>query len=722
MNKDRLIQIIAAGLIVVSLGVSIALIQPINDRRLDLQLGFNAEVGDRVPPKYVLLAASLGSFRGVAANILWYRIEMMKREGKFFEINQLSRWITALQPRFPRVWAFMAWNMAYNISVETDTPRERWHWVNQGIRILREEGIVHNPRAVPLYRELGWIFFHKVGGSTDDMHWYYKEQLAREWSEILGAPKQGETTQQVIADFDPVADAAERYFVFNRPTREMYRLLEDIANQESDSKVIREKINDLKHANLNRLERSLDALQAELQSVLGPKVSRERVEPLRQAIEQRKDQVAVDPLALLYQDAPATRPLLADLRAQEIELNRLGLRRIGGMKVLLDYVGEPMVRSRADDVFTADQRVVFDLLTNPEHAEAWQALMPYWRAKVLLEDYRMDPGYMAILMERYGPLDWRHPAAQSVYWNALGIEVSLNVLDRSKLDILNTERQVIHGMQQMMYSGRLNHDPTTGRMTTLPDPRFIPAYEKAMLDAVDRYEGGELGTSGTLKTFESGHENFLVKAVVYSWLYGDVEQAQDYYDKLRDQYRDKPHAQREGLYTYTLDDFVKRHITDEVYEESVNTYQFIDAMVRRAFIEGLGNHRRDVFDQYLAVAQYVQQQYQKLRGRPNPNAADGRERMIWGSFDELVNASFVELMRSPVLPLVERSRIYNNTPPQIRLKTYIQIRQTLVNQLDGSGIRVETMFPPPPGFEETIDIDKKLEGVDDRGPTGVESK
>ena len=64
MSRDRIIQFSACVLALVCLGVSIGLIQPINEQRLDLQLGFNAEVGDQVPPKYVVLAAALGSFLG----------------------------------------------------------------------------------------------------------------------------------------------------------------------------------------------------------------------------------------------------------------------------------------------------------------------------------------------------------------------------------------------------------------------------------------------------------------------------------------------------------------------------------------------------------------------------------------------------------------------------------------------------------------------------------
>jgi hypothetical protein len=117
MSKDRLVQLVALIVLVAALAGSMLLVDPINERRRDLQLTFAVEANQGDPPQYALLAAGLGSFRGVAVNALWYRAEMMKREGKFAEANTLATWITYLQPRFPHVWGFLAWNMAYNISV-----------------------------------------------------------------------------------------------------------------------------------------------------------------------------------------------------------------------------------------------------------------------------------------------------------------------------------------------------------------------------------------------------------------------------------------------------------------------------------------------------------------------------------------------------------------------------------------------------------------------------
>ena len=62
-------------------------------------------------------------------------------------------------------------------------------------------------KSVRLYRELAWIFFHKLGQYSDDQHWYYKRKLASEMQEIVGAPTEGATTQQAIDEFSKIVDA-----------------------------------------------------------------------------------------------------------------------------------------------------------------------------------------------------------------------------------------------------------------------------------------------------------------------------------------------------------------------------------------------------------------------------------------------------------------------------------------------------------------------------------
>jgi len=151
------------------------------------RLAYTDSVVDGDPPQ-VAAGIAMGAFKGLFVNILWIRANELKEEGKYFEAIELAKAITKLQPRFPRVWIFHAWNMAYNISVVTQTPEERWGWVQAGIRLLRDGGIPNNPNETTLYKELAWIYLHKIAGYTDDSSQYYKRKVAEEFQVVVGPP------------------------------------------------------------------------------------------------------------------------------------------------------------------------------------------------------------------------------------------------------------------------------------------------------------------------------------------------------------------------------------------------------------------------------------------------------------------------------------------------------------------------------------------------------
>ena len=211
LNYDRIIQGFAIAIMVISL-TGIAYFSPVLDaqRKAEKLVATWGEVDEQaLPPGVALSGAALGSFRGLLVDWLWYRAHTLKEAGKFYEANQLSKTITQLQPRFPDVWAFHAWNMAYNISVATHTADERWYWVSNGIELLRDQGIPLNNKTPALYKELAWIFSHKVGQTSDDMHWYYKRKIAEEWQKVLGTPTEGQTTEQTAAAMQVIADAPD---------------------------------------------------------------------------------------------------------------------------------------------------------------------------------------------------------------------------------------------------------------------------------------------------------------------------------------------------------------------------------------------------------------------------------------------------------------------------------------------------------------------------------
>lgn len=137
------------------------------------------------PPILAFTTVALGGFRGLIANALWIRTTELQEDGKYFEAVQLADWITKLQPHMTQVWVNQAWNMAYNISVKFPEPEERWRWVQRGIELIRDEGLRYNPNQVLMYRELGWLFQHKMGANLDDAHWLYKTRWAAMMEEVI---------------------------------------------------------------------------------------------------------------------------------------------------------------------------------------------------------------------------------------------------------------------------------------------------------------------------------------------------------------------------------------------------------------------------------------------------------------------------------------------------------------------------------------------------------
>ena len=207
--RDRFVEAIASATLIACLAAAGVLMPSITRQRQELQLVISTEGTRGMPPHVALATAALGTFRGLAVDFLWVRADALQDKGEFFEAQTLSQWITALQPRFPKVWGFQAWNLAYNISVSTKEPAERWVWINRGINLLRLQGIPLNPGDANLPMELGWLFFHKIGGKNDREHWYYKARLAREFREFLGDTTGGRTSAQAVERFRKIADAPE---------------------------------------------------------------------------------------------------------------------------------------------------------------------------------------------------------------------------------------------------------------------------------------------------------------------------------------------------------------------------------------------------------------------------------------------------------------------------------------------------------------------------------
>lgn len=616
MNRNRTIQLVSIGAMIACLLGAALLVPPINRERKKLQLDAGQNLGESVPPQIALATAALGSFRGLLVDWMWYRANQLKEDGKYYEANTLSQWITNLQPRFPQVWSFHAWNMAYNISVATHTPDERWDWVNKGIRLLRERGIPLNPRAIRLYRELSWIFFHKVGMFSDDVHWYYKRKLAFEMQEVIGDIDQGGTTEQVIARFKAIADAPDT----------LAGVIE-------------------KHPQVADLARAIGEQGYNLED----KAQREQL--LRQ----------FGRILMFFFSLDA---------------------RITGM---VDS-GRPLPPS-------IDPKIYNRIITNQQYAQAMPHLVAWLRKRVLLDSYHMDPKFMLEIMNEYGPVDWRHFAGHAIYWADLGTKMIGELRHSEGVDLINTYRQKVHSFQALTRHGKLVFDPFSEYLDLMPDPRFIGGYERALEQAEQAYfdKHGQHTDS-----YRSGHENFLLLAMRYEYLYGNMEEAQKYHRKARELYGNDPHNLMSTRYQQTLADLVFSELvsTEDMMDQA---RQFIDAMIRRSLEQGLANGRMDVFTRFLDMGRRMHERFQ---ARATATVIAPQDRMKLLPWPETVESTYVTFMLESRISPLYRARVWANTPIQIQQAVYDRLVEPLSVQLRQFGLDPTRAISEPEGMAE----------------------
>jgi hypothetical protein len=193
--RDRWIQLACGVVMVVGVTASGTMVPRLLQKAQEQELRYTADPVEGAPP-IVALGTAIGALRGIIADYLWIKLQSRKEQGLFYEAMADADLITKLQPRFAEVWGFHGHNMAYNISVLTNTPEERWAWVNAGIDLVRNRGLRYNPNDLGLNKELAFWFAHKIDGVADDAHLHYKRELAREWHFLLGAPPMGQQERE----------------------------------------------------------------------------------------------------------------------------------------------------------------------------------------------------------------------------------------------------------------------------------------------------------------------------------------------------------------------------------------------------------------------------------------------------------------------------------------------------------------------------------------------
>lgn len=771
MSRNVLIILIALTVAAGSILGAASLVGPMNAQRRELQLTYNPDVVENMSPGVAILYAGLGSFRGMLINALWMRANALKEAGQFYEAMELSELITTIQPRFAEVWSFHSWNMAYNISVATHTPRERWMWVNRGIELLRDRGIPSNPHTTPLYKQLGWTFLHKVGQYTDDMHWHYKEQLAWRWHLLLGEPPEGRAERRdlageivrgadgepvmepaAVAAFRPIASMDRAFFADDMLSVDVRQRLEALAERYP---MYADRLNRLSHMDPAAFERHALRMRDDVEARYNDLI--EALTEMAAAARRTQARGRVsNPVAAFIDAHPEAGRAVELLRGHGFEMDRTLLERIGRTKLMLEgeQLGYDMPAAEDGAQRMADA-LLRQWLTNAEPAR-WldersaviqrrqrgggaseaeiaaeaarvrdKLVLPFLRAKVLRESLHMKPAFMLELMSGDWlatpdrprphplPMDWRHPGSHALYWSALGIRVGY---PRSSNDddyhhTLNTDRQIIHALQQLTRNGRIVFDPFRDYYQQMPDPRYIEGYLRAVFSAESRIAGqfAEEGAQ-TPRSFEAGRENFLIDAVRMCYFWGARDRAEQLYARLgRLHGRDDPG--RAERYSQPLDQFVLQGFLEDVTSLD-EARKAISGLIHGAFVDGYATGRLEVAAQRLGDARNIHRYYTGEQSGFTPNV--NRYRMALPPFGSMVASVLEQVMTRPPdaggLPVGVKERIWRSIPDttrdgqpnELKQRVWDEIRPKLYEQVRrfaSQGPPAPARFPEPPGMD-----------------------
>jgi len=645
----RIVWLLIAAALFAGAGV---LHQPLDqlNREYELLPAGNAALAKH--PEMALLRVAPGGLRSVMINYLWMRSQSLHREGRHFDAMQLAELICTLQPRFPGVWQFQSWQLAWNISATANTPEERWHWVRAGIELLRDKGIAMNPNSLLLYKQLSWTFTSKIGDDTDEMHWHYKRVWARDMQELLGAPTMT-TTAEAIAAFKLIADSPidrDRY----RPRNA------DIQSDErrkfiKGDPAVAALADDLAAADI-KIDASL--LRAYNFCTLDDEVDLTRME----AIEERDRRLRQTALEI-------ENPLEKDRQLKELD------RRAEWARVIND----------------------------PKHKKALAKTLAFVRAQLLWGIHKMDPEYMHKLMVRLGPIDWRTPWSHGLYWSMYGVEHCKDVA-RREIDSLNTDRTLLTCLKTLTWQGRMDYfAPMADLSGTQSTPSIRFRSDWRFIDSThDEYVRlGEERSGYNNEAFEKnpldmGHINFLANSIAVLYIRGHRQQAEEYFNWVKKTYTKN---NNERWQAENVDKFILEGLTDqEPMILRIATSQ-LTASLQMAMVY-LAKSDIEAFEKHMNLAQGLHKKYH--RGDIKQTM-----RLSLPPLEEFAAGILAELLVRPELldfklTLPQRAVLYSSMEqrsPIIVASVYDLIRRPVARQCAKEKLDFNKLFPPPRGLD-----------------------
>ncbi|HYG25043.1 MAG TPA: hypothetical protein VEH04_19925 [Verrucomicrobiae bacterium] len=243
-----------------------------------------------------------------------------------------------------------------------------------------------------------------------------------------------------------------------------------------------------------------------------------------------------------------------------------------------------------------------DELINPETDDQQR------RAKLLREEYDMDPAFMKSLDERYGPLEWRLPESHAIYWAAQGLQrAKENPTKVKQDDLMQLRRAIYQSMLLAFQRGRLMTNRFAGGLDFGPNLDIIPNVNRS-------YEEHMAEDPANRDNIENGHRSFLRQAVYTLYVNNRMQAAAGWFKYLREQYPNKPviDGQPNSLpANLTLEEYALSNLQIDINETSRDRVKAaLEGFIGNSFLALIeGNHDRAAGLQLLA--QQVWANYRK---------------------------------------------------------------------------------------------------------------
>ena len=501
MRRNLLYKIGALLLIAILITTSSIQQLKLDNMRNELGINDSQDIEDK-SPAVVFTTIALGSFRGFIANLLFLRSNRMQEERRYYELHQLAKWIRNLQPRYTKAIAFMAWNMAYNISVTFDTPEERWVWVSKGIDLYMD-AIKNHSSDPDLYWEFGWLFQHKMGMNLDDANRYYKQQWALKMLKLLK----------------------------EKPNLEL------LANATRNPGLLHAKLDRLGFKEFNDL---LEAYKLDFQD-------------LSQQVLADKNFALPEKITKYIKEEKWQKEIVRFIKANELRRHDEKtlfylLDGIVDFKDILATTPEKWSFSEFEKRFRelgrTPQAIIDGIVLPPKaKSEILTIIDSFMRDKWAWNEYRLDVRKIAKINEEYGDLDWRVAETHAIYWAKIGLE--------QNPDHIQCKRMVSQALKDVVDRGRLLYFNSETHQS------FDWTYNVDLVEKVSEILEANIESldESQRSTFETGYNNFLIDAVVATYIYNRKKQSAKFYNKLK---------KRNPSYTKPLNEFVTPEVGEDL--------------------------------------------------------------------------------------------------------------------------------------------------------------